>query len=753
MRKILKKFIVLTLVCSLSIGSINPVARNVFAEKIDIEDDEIEFDLNEDNFEISFIKTSEWSNHYSAEVTIKNVGDEKIEDWELSFNLDGKITQIWDAHIVEEDEKAYIIKNNKWNQDIEAGGTVKFGLIVEYSNGTEDNEPYNYNMSKVCDVVDCDYDVTYTISSKWSGGLIGNITITNKSDKTIEDWKLKFKSKMDINSIWNAKIELNEDNNYYLNNADYNADIKPNKSVSFGFSATYDKITDVDSFQLFEMKTYVEDLTDSDEDGLTDRYEIGVSNTLIDNKDTDGDGISDGDEIIKTITDPLKYDSDDNGLSDGEEDFDNDGLNNEQESIFGTDYYDEDSDLDGIIDGEEVSKYNTDPLNEDTDKDGLLDGEEVEMGINPLVSDTDSNGILDGEKLIPQTFSYEEESLIVKKLLIESDVNGSITDALAIEKTESEDSVKYEVDNEELYELKIKLFLQDEVDSNLIKIYKVGEETVEVQFVKNDDGSIEIVEPFTDENIQLEIRTNSIVAKKSNILRATAKSISSSNKKKLKTEIKKLHKKYVSYPKLRTYSSDKAIDIIYANDSAIESEAKKWGMNKALIQAILYNELVCIKTISDSAADSAVISYYVYKQELERYMKMSWIKQLIVGPPDAPLIQREDCSTGIGQSCAKTAMAALNYIAGPKGKKLNYSNWKQRKKVWFSLYENDTYSAKNVGKVLKMESIEVKGINLSKPKKKNAQLLLNKYVKTNITKVGGYGKRCYKYYKLFKKYN
>ena len=93
----------------------------------------------------------------------------------------------------------------------------------------------------------------------------------------------------------------------------------------------------------------------------------------------------------------------------------------------------------------------------------------------------------------------------------------------------------------------------------------------------------------------------------------------------------------------------------------------------------------------------------------------------------------------------------LTYLG--RGKKLSFNNWKQREKVWFSLYESDSYSAKNVGKILKMESIEVKGINLSKPKKKNAQLLLNKYVGTDITKVGGYGKRCYKYYKLFKKYN
>lgn len=615
----------------------------------------------------------------------------------MSFNLDGKISQIWDAHIVDEKDKAYIVKNNKWNQDIEVGGTVKFGLIVEYSDGTDDNEPYNYNMSKACGIVEKDYDVSYNISSKWDGGLIGNITITNKSEQTIEDWKVKFKSDISIQSIWNAKIELNEDNYYYLNNANYNADIEPNKSVSFGFSASYDKNTEIDEIQLFEMKTYVEDLTDTDNDGLIDRYETEVSNTLVDNNDTDGDGLTDGDE---------------------------------------------------------VNKYSTDPLNEDTDEDGLSDGEEVDMGLDPIISDTDGKGIEDGEKIIPQTFNYEEdESSIVKKLLINSEVRGSIYDAISVEKTISGDSIKYEIDNEDLYELKIKLFLQDNVSTDSITINKIGDESTEFQFINNDDGSIGIAESISDEKIELEIKNISGVSKMSKSLSLTKKSISTSNKNKLKSDIKKLHKKYVKHPLLRTYSSDKAIDIIYANDSSIESEAKKWGMNKALMQAILYNEIVCIQTVADSAADSAVISYYVYKHDLENYMKMNWIRQLVVGPPNVPLIQKEDCSTGIGQCFASTAIKALNYTAGAKGKKYNYNKWKQREKVWFSLHDNDSYSAKIVGKVLKMESAEVKGIQLSSPKKKDAQLLLSKYVNSDAKKVGGYGKRCYKYYKLFKKYN
>lgn len=205
MRKLFKKLMVFTLVGTLSIGSISLVTtRSIAAEESDYDEEDIEFDLGVDNFEVSFVKTAEWSKHYSAEVTIKNNSSEKIEDWELSFNLDGKINHIWDAHIVDEKTGSYIIKNNRWNQDINAGATVKFGMIVEYDDDTDDNEPYNYNMSKACVAVERDFEVTYDISSKWKGGLIGNVTITNKSEKTIEDWKLKFKSDVTIQNIWNA---------------------------------------------------------------------------------------------------------------------------------------------------------------------------------------------------------------------------------------------------------------------------------------------------------------------------------------------------------------------------------------------------------------------------------------------------------------------------------------------------------------------------------------------------------------------
>ena len=93
-------------------------------------------------------------------------------------------------------------------------------------------------------------------------------------------------------------------------------------------------------------------------------------------------------------------------------DADNDGLNDDQEEILGTDPNNPDTDGDGILDGQEVNVDQTDPLDacdsvggtplpeDDCDSDGLTNGEEVDLGTNPFVADTDMDGLTDGEEVL-----------------------------------------------------------------------------------------------------------------------------------------------------------------------------------------------------------------------------------------------------------------------------------------------------------------------------------------------------------------
>ncbi|MEM7145069.1 MAG: hypothetical protein AAF591_08015 [Verrucomicrobiota bacterium] len=106
------------------------------------------------------------------------------------------------------------------------------------------------------------------------------------------------------------------------------------------------------------------------------RYEVGWS--II---DEDNDGIPFDWE--------LEYGLDPTDPDDFDEDYENDGLTNEEEYAAGSDPFKEDTDGDGLDDDEEVA-LGTDPSERDTDGDGLDDWEEVEeIGSNPRLKDTD----------------------------------------------------------------------------------------------------------------------------------------------------------------------------------------------------------------------------------------------------------------------------------------------------------------------------------------------------------------------------
>ncbi|WP_209812902.1 S-layer homology domain-containing protein [Ammoniphilus resinae] len=68
-------------------------------------------------------------------------------------------------------------------------------------------------------------------------------------------------------------------------------------------------------------------------------------------------------------------------------DEDGDGLTNDQELTYGTDFRKSDTDQDGLTDAYEI-QIGTNPLDPDTDGDGLFDGAETIIGSNPLTADS-----------------------------------------------------------------------------------------------------------------------------------------------------------------------------------------------------------------------------------------------------------------------------------------------------------------------------------------------------------------------------
>jgi hypothetical protein len=148
-----------------------------------------------------------------------------------------------------------------------------------------------------------------------------------------------------------------------------------------------------------ELETDPED-RDSDDDGLTDLWEVRAYGTDPNAADSDDDTLDDGDEVLGFGTDPTDLDTDDDGLPDGQEIF-----------AYDTDPHDADTDGDGLKDGDELFVLRFNPLVADTDDNDTVDGDEdddgdrltnaqelYETGTDPLVADSDEDGTVDGDE-------------------------------------------------------------------------------------------------------------------------------------------------------------------------------------------------------------------------------------------------------------------------------------------------------------------------------------------------------------------
>ena len=147
-------------------------------------------------------------------------------------------------------------------------------------------------------------------------------------------------------------------------------------------------------------------LVDIDNDGLNTYYELQKDLNFYSN-DTDMDGLIDGDEVALYQTDPKNIDSDGDGLTDWQE-----------IKIYHSSPIDIDSDLDLVSDYDEIMVHLTSPVQKDTDGDGLNDYSELVIGTSPLIKDSDSDGTDDGVDDNPTIHDWK---------LIDSD-NDGLTD-------------------------------------------------------------------------------------------------------------------------------------------------------------------------------------------------------------------------------------------------------------------------------------------------------------------------------------
>lgn len=222
--------------------------------------------------------TSQWGNYHTVDVRLENMNDEKIDNWAICIPANYEIETIWDAKVTEHTGHEYTIQSAEWNQDIAEGGSVSFGMTVKCS-GNVNIPAYVYAVGSEKTVAETDYKVRLEKLDEWDGKFIGEITISNLSVETIEDWHLILDGNFEIDRIWDAAVAIqeksweNEGSNYYeIENPGYNQNIAPGESAEFWFTATCKGKTVLSLTELHEL-TGDDEFSEEDEEEEDDEPE------------------------------------------------------------------------------------------------------------------------------------------------------------------------------------------------------------------------------------------------------------------------------------------------------------------------------------------------------------------------------------------------------------------------------------------------------------------------------------------------
>lgn len=88
--------------------------------------------IRTDQTEVTWKETGSWDGHKIIEGTITNRSGKTIRDWSLSFDMDGEITNIWNAVAASGDKGSFGMKSCSYNAVLEPGQSATFGFEVSY---------------------------------------------------------------------------------------------------------------------------------------------------------------------------------------------------------------------------------------------------------------------------------------------------------------------------------------------------------------------------------------------------------------------------------------------------------------------------------------------------------------------------------------------------------------------------------------------------------------------------------------------
>lgn len=141
-------------------------------------------------------------------------------------------------------------------------------------------------------------------------------------------------------------------------------------------------------------------------------------------------------------------------------------------------------------------------------------------------------------------------------------------------------------------------------------------------------------------------------------------------------------------------SRQAAVELMYKHDDLFTTLAVGYRMRKALIQTATLWESA-LENLVDVPADAAVVITYTYYQDRENWEALPPSEQSQTPEPSAPPKMVDDCSTGISQIFARTAIDAVAW-GRPRGwtnePHLDAANWKHRWYMWNRLKTDEAFN-------------------------------------------------------------
>lgn len=80
------------------------------------------------NNEVIYRIVNDWGTGFTGEISIINKGKSEIKGWKLEFDLNSKISEVWNAKLISVAGNRYTIINSDWNGSIPVNGKVTFGF-------------------------------------------------------------------------------------------------------------------------------------------------------------------------------------------------------------------------------------------------------------------------------------------------------------------------------------------------------------------------------------------------------------------------------------------------------------------------------------------------------------------------------------------------------------------------------------------------------------------------------------------------